>query len=76
MKKKLISIKKNKAYIKYSERFSYVTHLLYHSCTGSPGALAHRLNISEETLRNMINQLRQEGYNIKYCSIRKSYVLG
>lgn len=74
MNKKLISIKKNKAYIKYSVRLSYVAHLIHYSCTGSPDELALRLNISEKTLRNMINQLRQEGYNIKYSSIRKSYV--
>lgn len=62
-------------YIEYSERLSYVLDLIHHSGTGSPAELAHRLNISEKTVRRMINQLRQQGYNIKYCRIKKSYIL-
>lgn len=43
--------------------------------TGSPADLASRFDMSERNVKRLIHELRQEGYEIRYCPVRRSYVL-
>lgn len=42
--------------------------------TGTPAALALRLEISERSVKRIVREIREEGTDIRYCQIRMSYV--
>jgi len=42
--------------------------------TGSPADLAVRLDISERSVKRIVSEIRGQGKEIKYSSMRKSYV--
>lgn len=48
-------------------------HLIKIKGTGSPEDLAKKLNCSERTARNKIEQLRAAGLPVVYCKQRHSY---
>ncbi len=62
-------------YKEYSEKLSTIMYLVEKNATGTPIELSQKLQISEKTVRRMINHLRQEGSDIKYCRIKQSYIL-
>ena len=41
----------------------------------SPKIIADKFYCSEKTIRNMINNLREKGFNIVYCKYKKKYFL-
>ncbi|MGZ4034157.1 MAG: HTH domain-containing protein, partial [Bacteroidia bacterium] len=43
--------------------------------TGSPQKLAKQLNVSERTIRRLIEKLKLKGRSIKFCRRSNSYVL-
>jgi len=45
-------------------------------CTGSPAELAFMLGVSERTIKRFIKELREDGYDIWFCPVRRSYVNG
>ena len=62
-------------YREYAEKLSTIKYLVKKNATGRPAKLAEKLQVSEKTARRMINCLRQQGINIKYCRIKQSYIL-
>jgi biotin operon repressor len=44
--------------------------------TGSPADLAFRFEISERSVKRIVREIREEGSEIRYCQIRRSYVTG
>jgi len=44
--------------------------------TGAPADLAFRFEISERTIKRIVKELRDDGIEIRYCQIRRSYVTG
>ena len=42
--------------------------------TGTPAALALRLEISERSVKRIVREIREEGTDIRYCQIRMTYV--
>ena len=42
--------------------------------TGSPADLAIRLDISERSVKRIVSEIREQGNEIKYSQLRKSYV--
>jgi hypothetical protein len=44
--------------------------------TGSPADLAVRLDISERSVKRIVSEIRGQGKEIRYSSMRKSYVTG
>lgn len=62
-------------YFDYSEKLNTIYYLTKTCATGTPKELACRLNVSEKTVRRMINQLRNQGFLIKYCRIKLTYTL-
>ena len=51
-----------------------ILRLIDLKCTGSPSELAFRLGISERSTKRYISDLRDDGYVIRYCPVRKTYV--
>jgi len=44
--------------------------------TGAPAELAIRFEISERSIKRLVKEIRDEGTDIWYCQIRRSYVTG
>ncbi len=44
--------------------------------TGTPYELAMRFEISERTIKRIIREIREDGKEIAYCQVRRSYVTG
>jgi biotin operon repressor len=44
--------------------------------TGAPAELASRFEISERSIKRIVREIREEGTEIRYCQIRRSYVTG
>jgi predicted DNA-binding transcriptional regulator YafY len=42
--------------------------------TGSPAELAYRFEVSERSIKRMVSEIREEGREIRYCPVRRSYV--
>jgi hypothetical protein len=42
--------------------------------TGAPAELALRFEISERSVKRIVKEIREEGTNIRYSQIRRSYV--
>ncbi len=42
--------------------------------TGSPDDLAFRFSVSKRTVKRIVNEIRGEGFNIRYSPSKKSYV--
>jgi DeoR/GlpR family transcriptional regulator of sugar metabolism len=62
-------------YITYSERLDYILDLIKKESLCSPKEIAERFQCSEKTVRNMINCLREKGFEIDYCKCNKKYFL-
>ena len=44
-------------------------------CTGAPNELALRFEVSERSIKRIVNEIRETGTDISYSKIRRSYVL-
>ncbi len=43
--------------------------------TGTPADLAFRFNISERSVKRIVQEMRNEGIKIRYCQISVSYLI-
>jgi predicted DNA-binding transcriptional regulator YafY len=55
------------------ERLSRIDHLIRIKGTGTPAQLAERLNLSERSIYDYINFMKDLGCPIKFDSYRESY---
>lgn len=60
-------------YIDEIKKLQDICNLINHKNTGTPIQLARKLGISESTVKRMVGQLRDRGFNIQYNKIRRSY---
>lgn len=58
----------------YLEKLTILKDLIAKANTGSPKDLAKRLNVSERTVRRLIDQLKNEKTSIVFCRKRNSYI--
>jgi hypothetical protein len=56
--------------------FNRLHGLISRKATGTPEALAARLDISERKLYRMLEEMKNFGFPIQYCSERQSYCYG
>jgi len=42
--------------------------------TGAPGELALRFDISERSVKRIVKEIREEGTDLRYSQLRRSYV--
>ena len=59
----------------YQEKLGQIHQLIQHSNTGTPGDLAKKWNISERTLRRIVEKLKAKNTTIHFCRRSKSYVI-
>jgi hypothetical protein len=43
-------------------------------CTGTPGDLASKFEISERHVKRIVKEIRDEGISIRYCASARSYI--
>lgn len=60
--------------IKYAERVQRMDQLIRRKSTGAPKELAAKLSLSERSLYELINQMKDMGAPIVYSKPRNSYV--
>jgi DeoR/GlpR family transcriptional regulator of sugar metabolism len=59
----------------YQEKLDQLSKLIEHSRTGSPADLSKRLNVSERTVRRLIEKLKSKNRAIKFCRKVGSYII-
>jgi Mn-dependent DtxR family transcriptional regulator len=62
-------------YLTYFERLEYLLNMIENGRLSSPMQISARFNCCDKTARNMINKLREKGYNIRYSKTSRKYVL-
>lgn len=59
----------------YFERLQYITELIENGRLSTPGQLSGAFGCCEKTVRRMINDLRNDGVNIKYSRKLEKYFI-
>jgi DeoR/GlpR family transcriptional regulator of sugar metabolism len=59
----------------YEQKLYQLLNLIEHANTGSPKDLARHLNVSERTIRRLIEKLKLRKYSIRFCRKSNSYLL-
>lgn len=59
---------------KYLERVERIDYMIRRKSTGNPKGLAAKLGLSERSLYELINQMKDLGAPIAYSKSRNSYV--
>lgn len=59
----------------YQEKLDQLKKLIEFSNTGSPQELAKRLNVSERTVRRLVEKLRLKNNAIMFCRKSNSYII-
>lgn len=62
-------------YINYTKKLDYIQVLALKKATGTCKELAQRLDVSESTIKRMIQCLREQGIPISYSKERKTYFI-
>jgi Mn-dependent DtxR family transcriptional regulator len=62
-------------YLTYARKLDYIKWLAERKATGGRKDLATKMDVSVSTVKRMIRNLRTNGTEIKYCRMRRSYVL-
>lgn len=62
-------------YLTYNEKMDAFKHLAKMRATGTPKEAAHRLEISERTIKRMAFRLRQRGIPIFFDRGLQTYIL-
>ncbi|MBW3466965.1 HTH domain-containing protein [Arthrospiribacter ruber] len=60
--------------VDYFKKLEYLDELIRRKATGSPKALAKKFDVSERTVYDYINTLKDLGAEICYCQQSESYV--
>jgi predicted DNA-binding transcriptional regulator YafY len=59
----------------YERKLNALRTLVEKASTGSPKELAELFNVSERTIRRMVQNLKQSDLDIEFCRKRNSYIL-
>ncbi len=62
-------------FLDYSERLAYLLEMIEKEKISSPKQIAQKFDCCNKTARNMVNQLREKGYNIKYDRASEKYFI-
>jgi DeoR/GlpR family transcriptional regulator of sugar metabolism len=62
-------------YVTKTKRLEYLLELIKKEQLTCSSQLANNFDCSSRTIRNLINILRQQGHNIKYCKTSKKYLI-
>jgi predicted DNA-binding transcriptional regulator YafY len=59
----------------YERKLNALRTLVEKASTGSPKELAELFNVSERTIRRMVQNLKQSDLDIEFCRKRNFYIL-
>jgi hypothetical protein len=62
-------------YVSYFERLDYLKELIEKGSVSTPKQICIKFDCCDKTARNMINKLRERGFEIEYCKNAKKYFL-
>ncbi|MBW8049873.1 MAG: HTH domain-containing protein [Cytophagales bacterium] len=62
-------------YISFTEKLKYLTWLIEKRNTGTANDLSVKLEISIRSVERMIETLRLQGMEIKFCRVQRRYIL-
>ncbi len=62
-------------FLDYSEHLDYLLEMIEKGRISSPKQIAQKFNCCDKTARNMINVLRDKGYEIKYDKFSEKYFI-
>jgi biotin operon repressor len=62
-------------FFQYTEKLETIKHLAKYKQAGTAEQLAQKLEVSQRTVERMIQQLRDNGYPIRYNRNRNTYEL-
>jgi transcriptional antiterminator len=68
------SIKFKMTFDEYEKKIAFLRTLVETGRTGSPKDLAELFNVSERTIRRMVQNLKQQELDIVFCRKRNSYL--
>lgn len=60
-------------FIKYIKRLQFIDHLIKKKATGDLVTFAKKNNLSKSALSEILNEMKEMGFPIKYDRTRKSY---
>jgi predicted DNA-binding transcriptional regulator YafY len=60
-------------FVQYAEKLETIKRLAKYKQAGTAEQLAHKLEVSQRTVERMIQQLRDQGYPIRYNRFRYTY---
>ncbi len=62
-------------YTERKQKQNYLLELIQNGRLFSLETVAVNFNCSKRTVERMLNDLRKEGYHIKYCRVQQKYFL-
>ncbi|WP_345947699.1 DeoR family transcriptional regulator [Mucilaginibacter sp. PAMB04274] len=62
-------------YLSYQRRLEYILELIEKNRFRSLSAVAKRFGISTRTLKRMLNNLREQGHQVRYDKRQKKYYI-
>jgi predicted DNA-binding transcriptional regulator YafY len=62
-------------FIKYTEKLESLQHYIKSGSAVTRNSLAEKLNVSKRTVCRMVDTLRIQGIEVRYCKINKKYML-
>jgi predicted DNA-binding transcriptional regulator YafY len=62
-------------FLKYTEKLNSLRYFIENRSAVTVNTLSNKLDVSGRTVMRMVENLRLQGVNIKYCKKRKSYVI-
>lgn len=71
----VIKLLKKMKYNEYHEKLTLLKKLIIYGNTGSPKDLSKILNVSERTVRRLVDELRYQKMSIVFCRKSNSYLL-
>lgn len=62
-------------YLAHTKRLDYLLEMIEKGRISSPKQIAQKFDCCDKTARNMINELREKGHNIKYIRALGKYLV-
>lgn len=60
-------------FLEYAEKLETIKYLAEHKRCGTPLQLSKKINVSKRTVERMMQQLREQGFPVKYNRFRNTY---
>jgi predicted DNA-binding transcriptional regulator YafY len=62
-------------YLKYAEKLKTIEYYIQNNMAVTVDSLSDRLGVSRRTVLRMVDTLKEQGKEIKYCKKRRQYLI-